>query len=98
MTSHAGLGSRDIRMRGYFHEAVAITAVHSQLGHVNVVRKRYRLDRLVTDLGIFRRHIIPGAGGKPADNYDAANRQFERQPVGPARKKVRHKVSGPVSN
>ena len=81
MTGDAGLGSRDIRMRGYFHEAVAITAVHSQLGHVNVVRERHRLDRLVTDLGIFRRHVIPSAGGKTAHDHEAANRQFERQPV-----------------
>ena len=81
MTSHASLGVGHIRVRPDFDETVAITAVHSQLGHVNVVWERYGLNRLVTDLGIFRRHVIPGAGGQTAYDHEAANRQFERQPV-----------------
>ena len=81
MTRHASLGIGHIRMRPDFDEAVAIPAVHSQLGYVNVVRKRHRLDWLITDLGIFRRHVVSGAGGQTAHDHKAANRQFERQPI-----------------
>ena len=68
-------------LRRDIDKAVAITAIHSQLGNVNVVRERHRLDRLVTDLGIFRRDVIPGAGGKAADYHHAANGQLEWQPI-----------------
>src|SRR5256885_829586 len=81
MTRHAGLRVRHIRLRRDIDKAVAITAIHSQLGNVNVVGKRDRLDRLVTDLGIFRGDVIPGAGGKAANNPHAADGQLERQPI-----------------
>ena len=44
-------------------EAVAITAIHSELRHVDVVRKRHWLNRLVADPGVFWRRVIPGGGG-----------------------------------
>ena len=81
MTRHAGLRVRHVGLRRDIDKAVAITAIHSQLGNVNIVRKRHRLDRLVTDLGIFRGDVIPGAGGEAADNHHAADGQLERQPI-----------------
>ena len=81
MTRHAGLRVRHIRLRRDIDKAVAITAIHSQLGNVNVVGKRDRLDRLVTDLGIFRGDVIPGAGGETANYHHAADGQFEWQPI-----------------
>ena len=81
VTRHAGLRIRHIRLRCDIDKVVAITAIHPQLGNVNVVRKRHRLDRLITDLGIFRGNVIPGAGGKAANNYHAADGQLERQPI-----------------
>jgi predicted amidohydrolase YtcJ len=96
MTGHARLSVWHVRVGRGFHEAVAITAIHSQLGHVNVMGKRHRLNRLVTHLGIFRRYVIPSAGGQTAHDHEAANRQFKRQPIRPAGKKVRHKSTGPL--
>jgi hypothetical protein len=60
---HAGRRVRHIRLRGDFHEAVTIPAIHPQLSHVNVVRERHRLDRLVSNFGVLRRGVVPcGAG------------------------------------
>src|SRR6266550_9530135 len=67
MTRHAGLGVRHVGLRRDIDKAVAIPAIDSQLGNVNVVWKRYRLDRLVTDLGVLRGDVIPGGGGETAD-------------------------------
>ncbi len=46
MASHAGLGVGQIRMRGHVDKTVAITAIHSELRDVHVVRERHGLDRL----------------------------------------------------
>ncbi len=64
VTVHANLGVRHVGMGGHFDEAVAITAIHPQLSDVDVVRERHRLDRLVTDLGIFGRYVIPRGRGQ----------------------------------
>ena len=55
-----------VRLRGHFHEAVTIPAIHPQLCHVNIVRKRHRLGRLVSDFGVFRRGVIPRGSGQAA--------------------------------
>src|SRR5205085_3460372 len=81
-------------MRRHFDKAVAITAVHSELSHVNIVWKRHRLDRLITDPGIFWRDIIPRGRGQSARDQDAGDRHLQRQPVRPAWEEVRHKISG----
>src|ERR1700737_1055067 len=94
MAVHAGLRVRQIRMRRDFDKAVAITAIHPELGHVDVVRKRHRLDRLIADAGIFWRDVIPRGRGQSAGDQDASNRHLQRQPVAPAWKEIRHKISG----
>ena len=90
---HAGLRVRHIRMRRDIDKAVAITAIHPELRDVKIMRKRHRLDRLITDARIFRRHVIPGRAGQSANDNDSADRELERQPVRPAWKKIRHKRS-----
>ena len=96
MTGHAGLGVRQIRMRRHIHEAVAITAIHPQLRNVNVVRKRDRLDRLISDPRIFRGNIVPRPRGQPANDDDAANENLKRQPIRPSWKKIRHRAQRTV--
>ena len=91
---HARLRGGQIRVCRYVDETVAVTAIHSELGHVNVMRKRHRLDRFVPDPRILWRHVIPRAGCQPADNEDAADHDFKRQPVRPAWKKIRHGFNG----
>ena len=65
---HAGLGIGQIRMGGDVDEAVAIPAIHPELGHVNIMGERHWLDGLITDAGILRRDVIPGAGGQAAND------------------------------
>ena len=57
---------RHIGLRGDFHEAVTIATIHTELCHVNIVRKRHRLGWLVSDFGVFRRGVIPRGSGQAA--------------------------------
>ena len=75
---HASLGVGDIRVRRHFHKAVTIPAIHSQLCHVNVVRKRHRLDRLVADLRVFWRRVVPRGCAQSTGNHNAAHQQLDR--------------------
>ena len=93
MTVHARLGVRHVGLCRHFHKAVTIAAIHSQLRHMNVVRKRHRLNRFVADLCVLWRHVIPGCRGQSTDRNDTADHQFERYPVGPAWKEVGHGIS-----
>src|SRR5438067_6622359 len=81
-------------MRRHLHKTVAVTAIHPQLGNVDIVWKRHRLDWLITDPGIFRRNVVPGGGGQTAHDQNAGDRHLQRQPIAPAWKKVRHRISG----
>src|SRR6267143_2418287 len=81
-------------MRRHFDKAMAVAAIHPKLGDVNVVRERHRLDRLVADPRIFWRNVIPRGRGQSAGDQDASNRHLQRQPVAPAWKEIRHKISG----
>ena len=87
---HARLRVGDIRVRRYFHEAVTIPAIHSQLRDVNVVRKRHRLDRLIPDFGVLWRDVIPCSGGQSTNDHDAANHELDRHPIRPAWKEICH--------
>ena len=60
---HARRSVGHVRLRGHIHKAVTIPAIHPQLGHVNIVRKRHRLDRLVSDFRVLRRGVIPRGAG-----------------------------------
>jgi len=87
---HAGLGVGHVRLRRHLHEAVTIPAIHPQLRDVNVMRERNRLDRLITDLGIFRRGVIPRGARQSTHHHDAADQDFDRHPIRPAWKEIRH--------
>ena len=76
MAVHARLGIGQVRVRRHLDKAMAVTAIHSQLRHVHVMRKRHRLNRLIPDPGIFRRHVIPGGSGQSTDDHDAADQDF----------------------
>src|SRR4051794_18910716 len=69
---------------------MAVATIHPELRDVNIVRERHRLNWLITDAGVFRRVVIPGRRGHRRREHDHDDRDFERQPVRPARKKVRH--------
>jgi len=73
-----------------FDETVAITAIHPELGDVNIVRERHRLDRLVAHFGIFWRDVIPRRDGQSARDQNGGNGHLQRQPVAPAWEKIRH--------
>ena len=91
---HAGLSVRHIGMRRHFDKAVTIAAIHSQLGHMDVVWKRDWLDWFVTNFRVLRRPIIPGRRRQTTDHNDGTEEQFKRYPVGPAWKEVGHGKSG----
>ena len=91
MTIHAGLRVRHVRMRRHLDKTVTITAIHPQLRHVNVVGKRNWLHRLIANLRVFRRHIIPRRRAQPAGDDDTGDRHLQRQPVRPTWKEIRHK-------
>jgi hypothetical protein len=90
VTRHAGLGVRHIRVRCDINEAVTIATIHSQLRNMHIVGERDRLHRLVPDTGVFWGDVIPSRGRQATDDKNRADRNFQRQPVGPAWKKVRH--------
>ena len=90
---HARLRGRQIRVGRHFDKTVAIAAIHPQLSHVNVMRKRHRLNRLISDARVFRRYVIPSCPGQSESEQHRADRHLQRQPIRPARKKVRHKIS-----
>lgn len=87
---HARLRVRHIGLRGDFYEAVTVATIHTELCHVNIVRKRHRLGWLVTDFGIFRRGIIPRGSGQAADSHNRADDHLDRYPIRPARKEIGH--------
>ena len=77
-------------MRRHIDETMAITAIDPELRDVQIMRKRHWLDRLITDAGILRSDVIPVRRGQTGITTRAANRDFERQPIRPAWKKIRH--------
>jgi hypothetical protein len=89
----AGLIGRHIGMAGNFDETVAITTVQSELTGVNLVRKGHRLGRLISDTGVLRREIVGDPHRNARSDESERDGQFQRKPVGPARKEVAHKQS-----
>ena len=74
---HARRSVGHVRLRGHFHEAVTIPAIHSQLGHVNIVRKRHRLDWLVSDFCVLRRGVIPCRAAQSTSDHNHADDHLE---------------------
>jgi len=90
MTRHARLGVWKIRMRGHIDKTMAIAAIHPELRNVQIMRKGGWLDRLITDTRIFRSNVIPGPRRQTANDDHPADRDFEREQICPAWKKIRH--------
>ena len=77
MAVHACCSVGHVRLRGHFHETVTIPAIHPQLVHVNIVRKRNRLDRLVSDFCVLRRGVIPCRAGQATGDRNHADDHLE---------------------
>ena len=92
---HARLRVGHIGLRGDFHEAVTIATIHAELCHVNIVRKRHRLGRLVSDFRVFRRGVIPRGGGQAATDHNRADDHLDRYPIRPAWKEIGHGARRP---
>ena len=93
VTRHAGLGVRDIRVRGDLHMGMTISAVHPELLHVDGVGKGRRLLRHVAHVGVFRGEIIPDAARHHRAENQHNDQQLQGQPVRPAWKKICHPIN-----
>ena len=78
---HTRLRIWQIRVRRNINEAVAITAIHSQLRDVHIMRERHRLHRFISHPRIFRRDVIPRRPGQTAYHQNSADRYLQRKPV-----------------
>ena len=92
---HACRSVGHIRLRGHFHETVTIPAIHPQLGHVNIVRKRHGLDRLVSDFRVLRGGVIPCRAGQGTSDHNHADDHLEGYPIRPAWKEIGHGAKRP---
>ena len=70
---HACRSIGHVRMRSHLYEAVTIPAIHPQLINVNIVRKRHRLDRLISDFCVLRRGVIPCRTGQTTSDHNHAD-------------------------
>jgi hypothetical protein len=95
MAVHACRSVGHVRLRSHFYEAVTVPAIHPQLSHVNIVRKRDRLDRLVSDFGVLRRGVIPCGSGQGTSDHNHADEQLEGYPIRPAWKEIGHGARRP---
>ena len=95
MAVHACRSVGHVRLRGHFHETVTIPAIHPQLGHVNIVGKRHRLDRLVSDFCVLRRAVIPCRAGQATNDHNHADDHLEGYPIRPAWKEIGHGAKRP---
>lgn len=77
-------------MRRFFDRTVAVSAIQSDLGCVSLMRKRDRLERLVTGAGVFGREIIRKPGGDTRNEKKAPDKEVAWQPIDPFWKNVRH--------
>ena len=71
-----GLRVGNIGVTRNFNKTMTITAVHSELLHVNCVRKRNGLIRLITDACVFRRKVIPNSPDKGTADDCQANKEL----------------------
>lgn len=70
MTSDARLSGRDVRAGGFLDARMAKKARHSQLPDMLGMGERNRLNRSVTDAGVFRRTVIVQAGDSQAGQQE----------------------------
>lgn len=86
----AGGGGGDVGVGGYFDIAVAVTAIHAELFHMDDVGEGDGLIRLVTNAGIFRSKVVPHAHNQKRADTAEDDDYFGSNPVAIFRKKVGH--------
>ncbi len=93
MAIHAGLRWRDIRVRRNFNEVMAITAVKAKIVGMDFMAERNRLDRLITNVGIPWREVIPYYADNSDNNNEKRGGSIKWKPIGPFRKDLRQLIS-----
>lgn len=93
MAIHAGLRCRDIRVGRNIDVGMTIPAIHAELGHMDVVRERHRLNRLISRPHVLRREVIPVERRNCSSNDQEAKSDLQRQIIRPARKNISHATS-----
>jgi hypothetical protein len=78
VTVDAGLSGGKVRVAGNLDKAMAVTAIHPELLHMEGVGEGHRLIRLITDAGILGGEIIPDPEGDGRAHNQPANQQLER--------------------
>lgn len=88
MAVHTGRTGGDVRIPGFLHAVMAISAIDSKLRGVDIMGESDGLVGLVTDVGVLRCEIIidPRRGG--TGDKKCANGYFEGKPVCPPGKDV----------
>jgi hypothetical protein len=95
MAVHTRRGVWHVRLRGHLHETVTIPAIHPQLVDVKIVRKRHRLDRLISDFCVLRRGVIPRGPSQGASDHNHADDHLKGYPIRPAWKEIGHGARRP---
>lgn len=90
VASHTGLSCRHVGVRSHLDEAVAVSAIHTELLDMDDVGKGDRLVGLVADARVFRGEVISETTGNHRDQRADANDQLQGKPVSPFWKKIRH--------
>lgn len=90
MAIHACLRGRHIRVTGDFYVAMAVTAIHAELVHMDFMGEWHRLRGHVAYPGVFGSEVIPDSRHHKCCHSTATCNQNQRQPVHSSRKYVRH--------
>jgi len=90
MAVHADLRCRDVRIRRGFDKGMAVATVHAELAGVNLVGEGNRLRGLIAHAHVRGIEVIPNPCADPSTQQQQAEDDFEREPVAPAWKDVRH--------
>ena len=91
VTPHARLRRRHIRMRSYFHETMAIPAVHAKLLNVKIMLKWHRLRGLVANPGILGCEIVRNSASYGRPEHSNAYRQLPRKLIRPLWEEICHR-------
>jgi hypothetical protein len=80
---HAGLGRRDVRDVGNFNRRVTVPAIQTEFADVQLVAVRNRLYRLIADVRVPRRKVVPDTRYHQHRTEDARNGRHDRKVVPP---------------
>ncbi len=83
---HARRSAGKIGEPRFFHAVVAIPAIHAELARMNPMRKRHRLDGLITHTRVFGREVNRHACRDASAGERRSDEQQQRQTVCPFRK------------